>query len=168
MACPSLDNQYHSGPGAQSISKLKWAEPLFTDLLPQAPRRIEEEGMERDKEGGEWWQPPGDSIRRLAGCPTTPYHKRLGHQTGRPGVVGVEGAAYPEGPFSVQTSLGESQKTEGAFNPFPRLSFHIWSPAAFIQGQSALTTPAPGLPAPRQRESHRSSSPLTQKASRRT
>lgn len=43
----------------------------------------------------------GDSIRRLAGCPTAPYHKRLGHQTGR------ARRGYGEGgpPLSVQTSL---------------------------------------------------------------
>lgn len=51
--------------------------------------------------------------RPLAGCPTTPYHKWLGHQTGRArrGLDG--GAAYLGWPFSAQTLLRCPGKPEG-------------------------------------------------------
>lgn len=46
--------------------------------------------MEMNQQCEEWRQPLGDTIRPLAGCPTTPYHEWLGHQTGRArrGLVG--------------------------------------------------------------------------------
>lgn len=55
--------------------------------------------------GGCGGAPRGDSIKPLAGCPTAPYHKRLGHQTGKARRDYGEGARHPGRPFSIPNSL---------------------------------------------------------------
>lgn len=59
---------------------------------PQVNERAK--GMEMNQQGEERRQPLGDTIRPLAGCPTTPYHKWLGHQTGRARKGLVRGAPH--------------------------------------------------------------------------
>lgn len=111
------------------------------------------ENGERRMGSGE--KPRGDSIRPLAGCPTA--HITRGWVTRQEGPEGAWGKALRSqtghsGPNQPQRPLKAGGRGwPCSLQPVAGLSFHIWSPAAFILGPSALSTPQPGLPAPRQR-----------------
>lgn len=78
---------------------------------PQVKERAKT--MELNQQGEEWRQTLGDTIRPLAGCPTTPYHKWLGHQTGSTRRWLVRGAPHLGWQFSVQTFLRGPEKQGG-------------------------------------------------------
>lgn len=126
------------------------------------------ERMEMNQQGEEWRQPLGDTIRPLAGCPTTPYHKWLGHQTGRARRGLVRGAPHLGWQFSVQTFLRGKRRGGGggrgrgdghghilplAFSPalLPHLAsscLHFWVPRSSRLPLQDSPAPRPRAPSP--------------------
>lgn len=104
-------------------------------------------------------KPQGDSIRPAVGwLPHCPVSQVVGWVTRQEGPEGARGRVLRTHAVHSWSKLAsevpESWRGWGGpavFGPFPGLSFHIWSPAAFIRGPPALTTPDPGLPTPCQR-----------------